>query len=380
MAEQFDVIVIGAGAMGSAAAYHLARDKQRVLLLEQFELAHTRGSSHGESRIFRFAYEQVAYARLAKQTKPLWHALEADAGESLLLDTGGLDFTDEAAHFEDITKVAAALNATGSAYEELDQAALAQRFPQWHLNEGGRGVYSPDAGALNATKCVQTMAKRAAAHGATIHDREPVGRIHAETSHVEVVTHKGDYRAARLVIAAGGWINKLLGDLGISLPLTVTQEQVVYFKPIARPESFSPERFPIWIHHRPDGAYGFPMLTVPGVKLGLHEATYAVNIDEYTATPRPATTQRLHAYLSHYLPDAAGEAFDAIACLYTNTPDRHFIIDTVPQLPHVAVASACSGHGFKFAIGVGRALADLVMHGATELVIAPFRTLKNYIR
>jgi sarcosine oxidase len=379
MTEQFDVIVIGAGAMGSAAAYHLARDQQQVLLLEQFELAHTRGSSHGESRIFRFAYEQAAYARLAQQTKPLWRALEADAGERLLLDTGGLDFTDEAEHFGDITKVTTALNATGSAYEELDRAALARRFPQWHLNENGHGVYSPDAGVLNATKCVQAMVTRAAAHGATIHDRESVQHIHAEANRVEVVTNKNTYRAARLVITAGGWMNKLLGDLGITLPLTVTQEQVVYFKPITRPESFAPERFPIWIHHRIDGAYGFPMLAVPGIKLGLHEATYAVTVDEYTATPRAVTTQRLHAYLSRYLPDAAGEALEAIACLYTNTPDRHFIIDTVPNLPHIAIASACSGHGFKFAIGIGRALADLVLHGATELAITPFRTLQNYV-
>ena len=249
------------------------------------------------------------------------------------------------------------------------------------MAEGARGVYSPDAGILNATKCVQAMVARTAAHGGVVRDREAVQRIHADTNGVTVTTDKGAYRAARLIIAAGAWMNRMLHHIGISLPLEVVQEQVVHFKPLRNAHAFAPDKFPIWIHHHePPGTYGFPIMGLPGLKLGFHQEGYVVNVDEYTATARAVVTERLRAYLARALPDAAGEPFNATACLYTNTPDQNFIVDTVPHLPNVAIASACSGHGFKFAMGIGRALADLVMCGATEMPIAHIRTLGRYLK
>ncbi|MCZ7574048.1 MAG: N-methyl-L-tryptophan oxidase [Ardenticatenaceae bacterium] len=367
--DQFDTIVLGAGAMGSAAAYHLARDGQRVLLLEQFEIAHTRGSSHGESRIFRYAYPNAAYARLAIQTKPLWRALEADAGEQLLRDTGGLDLGEGRAGQVKVSAVAAALESIGGSWERLDCAALARRFPQWRVSEETIAVYSPDAGVLSATRCVQVMATRAAAHGATIHDRETARQILPDAGSVEIVTDKDRYRARRLVVTAGPWSRQLLRDVGLELPLRVSQEQTVYFRPRANPDAFVPGRFTIWIHHREPNVYGFPIVGAPGVKLGFHRDERYIDIADYTREPRPEVVARLQAYLEQYLPDVAGEAFDPTTCLYTNTPDDDFIVATVPDLPHIAIGVGFSGHGFKFAIGIGRALADLVEHGETEMEI-----------
>lgn len=367
--NQFDTIVVGAGAMGSAAAYHLARDGQRVLLLEQFEIGHTRGSSHGESRIFRYAYPNAAYVRLATQSKPLWRELEADAGEQLLFDTGGLDVGEDQTGQVEVTAVAAALESAGCPWEQLDRAELARRFPQWRLSEETSAVYSPDAGVLNATRCVQVMAARAAAHGATVHDREPVRQIIPAASSVEVVTDKNHHRAGRLIVTAGPWSSRVLQDVGLQLPLRVSQEQTVYFRPRANPETFAPKRFTIWIHHREQPVYGFPILGAPGIKLGFHHDGLSIDVGDYTQEPRPEVTRRLRAYLDRYLPDAAGEPFDATTCLYTNTPDHDFVVDVAPGLPQIAIGAGFSGHGFKFAIGIGRALADLVEHGETDMEI-----------
>lgn len=370
--DQFDVIVVGAGAMGSAAAYHLARDRQRVLVLEQFEIGHTRGSSHGESRIFRYAYPSPAYVRLAIQARRLWSELEADASEKLLLETGGLDFAEEPGGQAQVTAIAASLASEGCTYEHLDYASLARRFPQWRMSEETEAVYSPDAGILNPTRCVQVMLARAAAYGAEIHEREPVRQLHPEGSGVVVETGAGQYRARNAVIAAGAWSGALLREIGFEAPLRISQEQTVYFRPRSDPRAFMVGRFPIWIHHREQVVYGFPIVDAPGIKVAFHGSGLYVNVEEYTQTPRQEVTDRLQAYLERYLPEAAGDAFDPTTCLYTNTPDEDFIVDTAPNLPQVTIAAGFSGHGFKFAIAIGRAVADLIEQGGTELEIGHF--------
>jgi sarcosine oxidase len=367
--DSFDTIVLGAGAMGSAAAYHLARDGRHILLLEQFAIAHNRGSSHGESRIFRYAYSEPAYARLAIQSKPLWRALEADAGEPLLREIGGLDIGETAVGRKEVLAVAATLQATGSCWEQLERSALASRYPQWHLGDEAIAVYSPDTGVLNPTRCVQVMVGCAIAYGATVRDQEPAMQISPHDDGVEVTTTRDRYRAAHLIITCGAWTNRVLRDLGRELPLRVSQEQVVYFRPRANVASFMPDRFPIWIHHREETTYGFPILGAPGIKIGFHHDGFYLDVENYTQEPRPGVTERLRAYLEQYLPDAAGEPFDPSTCLYTNTPDENFIVDTLPGRPHIAIGAGFSGHGFKFAIAIGRALADLVERGETKVEV-----------
>lgn len=370
---EFDVIVVGAGAMGSAAALHLARERRKTLLLEQFGFAHTRGSSHGESRIFRFAYPEVDYARLAMQCRPLWHALEAEAGEQLLIPTGGFDFADEAEGFANVDQVAASLGALNAVHETLNRSEIAKRFPQWQLTDDARGVYSPDAGVLRATRCVETMIRLAVAHGAMTRDHEAVVSLRPTDGGVAVVTGAGIYRARKVIVTAGAWVNHILAGVGTRLPVQATQEQFVYFRP--RPgeaRHFGPGPFTVWIHYRRDHTYGFPVLGVPGMKIGLHHANRPIDIESYTATPIPEVTAFLSDYIQRYLPGLSPEGFDAAACVYTSTPDHHFILGPLPSAPDIIVGSPCSGHGFKFAIGIGRALADLATAGATDMSVARF--------
>lgn len=367
--EQFDAIVIGAGMAGSAAAWQLTSDGLRTLLLEQFPIGHSWGSSHGESRIFRFAYPQPHYAKFAMQSKPLWLALEKESGEKLLHSIGGLDFADDPECFSEIRAVADALKANGAGFEELDAREIRRRYPQWNIPDETIGVFSPDGGWVAASRAVRAMATRAS----ELRDSESVSKIiPGETIFVE--TQHARYETKRLVIAAGGWVNHLLKFLNLSLPVKVTQEQPVYFAPIRNTESFAQARFPIWIHYRkPFFTYGFPMIDTPGVKLAFHHDGPPLDAQNLDRTPNPAVSQRLHDYLLQYLPDAAGEVVEEVTCLYTTMPSHDFVLDLAPGFPNIAIASPCSGHGFKFATGIGRALADLVQHGKTGMEISANR-------
>ncbi len=371
MSDIYDVIVIGAGAMGSAAAYHLSKDGQRVLLLEQYAIGHTRGSSHGESRIFRYAYENVQYARLAMQCKPLWRALETDAGESLLVDCDQIDFADDVDNHPRIDAIVKTLGEVGANFEMLFIDQVRTHYPQWRLDDDAVVVRSLDSGILRATRCVHAMVLQASQHDATVREREPVTKIVAEPNGAEVITTNGRYRAARLVISGGAWVNDLLMHVGLHLPLKVSLEQFAYFRP-RDPARFLPSHFPIFIHWRDqDAGYGFPILDTLGVKLGFHFDKHFIQPDNDRAV-REECSQRLRAYVQRYLPDA-GDLFEPTTCLYTTTPDEDFVIDRVPGLPNIVFCSACSGHGFKFAVGVGRALADLVLHGTTDMQIGHTR-------
>jgi sarcosine oxidase len=389
--DRFDAIVIGAGMAGSAAAWQLSVDGQRVLLLEQFEIGHARGSSHGESRIFRFAYPQWEYAKFAMQSKPLWLALERDSRKQLLHSIGGLDFADDPDCFAEVKQIAAALRQNGAACEELEAKEIRRRFPQWRIPDQAIGVFSPDGGWIEAANAVRAMVEQTMARGGVVKDREPVDSIQVAPDRVVVKTGQGEYAAEKLVITAGAWVQDLLRKCSfkfttlkvdpdahaknimrfLQAPLKVTQEQPVYFAPIRNAESFRPEKFPIWIHHRrPHFTYGFPMLGTAGVKLAFHHDGPVIDPSRADRTPNPEVSQRLREYLRAYLPDAAGEVVEEITCLYTTTTDHNFVIDLLPGFPNVAIASACSGHGFKFATGLGRALADLVQFGKTEMEIS----------
>ena len=392
MSSQFDAIVIGAGAAGSAAAWQLSKDGQRTLLLEQFKIGHTRGSSHGESRIFRFAYPQPEYAKFAMQSKPLWLELERDSGQKLLHSIGGLDFADDADSFAEVHAIAAALKQIGARNELLDASEIRKRFPQFRISDQTIGCYSPDGGWIEATNAIRAMANQVAKLGGTVRDEEPATEIRAVNDSVEVATATGRYQARRLVIAAGAWTkpflmgNEVIGfhsdakgvderlcewlDQFAQLRLKVTQEQPVYFRPLCNADQFHPDHFPIWIHYRkPFFTYGFPLLE-HGFKAALHHAGAVIDPKQPERTPNPQITQRTKEYLQKYIPDAAGDVLEEITCLYTTTDDHNFLTDNLPGYPHIAIASPCSGHGFKFATGIGRALADLVQYDRTEMEIS----------
>lgn len=388
---KFDAIVIGAGMAGSAAAWQLSKDGRRVLLLEQFSIGHSRGSSHGESRIFRFAYPQKEYAKFAMQSKPLWLELERDCGKKLLHSIGGLDFADDPECFGEVKAIGAALRANGATCEELDAKEIRRRYPQWNIPDGTIGTFSPDGGWIQATNAVRAMVEMTARRGGVVKDNVPVLKMRVTEDEVKVTTPGGEYIAEKCVIAAGAWIKNVIEKTVFSFqslkddpdvhmrnvfaflqrPLKVTQEQPVYFAPIRNAESFRSDRFPIWIHYRkPHFTYGFPMLGTAGVKLAFHHDGPVIDAAREDRTPNSEVSRRLREYLQTYLPDAAGEVVEEVTCLYTTTPDHNFVIDLLPGFPNVAIASPCSGHGFKFASGIGRALADLVQFGKTEMEIS----------
>jgi sarcosine oxidase len=373
----YDVIIVGGGVMGCASAYHLAKRGRRVLLLEQFTIGHERGSSHGHSRIFRLAYDMPDYVRLAQAALPLWRELERESGADLLLQTGGLDYAlPGTPAFESTRDTLAAL---GVEFEQLDRAALTRRFPQFNMPDSIAAIYQPDAGILDASRCVATLAAEARRHGADVYEHQPARQLGAAGSGAQVRTDAATYTADRLIVTAGAWARPLLRQLGLDLPLTVTREQVAFFTPLpthlaSDSDQFAPGRFPIFIEHAvaSPAAYGFPIFGLPGVKLGFHQGGPAIDPESQDRTPDDAMNAALHAYLERWVPGAAGELLFSQTCRYTNTPDEHFIVDRHPEHAQIVIGSPCSGHGFKFGALMGSILADLAERGATAHPIELF--------
>ncbi len=380
MTSDFEYLIIGAGGMGSAAAYHLARDGRAVLLLEQFAIGHTHGSSHGESRIIRLSYDHPTYVQLAQAAYSLWAELEVDAGQVLLQHTGGLDLS---APFNPVFEACiASLSALRVRREVLTTDEIHRRFPAFRVADKTIGLYQADAGILPASRCVRVMIDRAIHDGAAVIEQAPVRSIRVYDDGAEVQTEQARYRCRKLIISAGPWAGPVLATLGFTLPLTVTQEQYAFFA-TQSPEKFQPDRMPVFIHHGiPAGSqrldyYGFPIFGHAGVKIGEHHAGPIVTADTRTFDVDTERLQRLSDYARVTLPATRGEVLQAATCLYTNTPDQHFIIDRLPGYPHVVLAAGFSGHGFKFAILVGRILADLAEQGKTLYPIDLF-TLRRF--
>lgn len=380
MSSDFECLVIGAGGMGSAAAYHLAREGRSVLLLEQFEIGHTRGSSHGESRIIRLSYDHPVYVQLAQETYRLWAELESDCDQNLLRLTGGLDLS--APYNPAFEACVASLSALRIRRELLTAHEIHRRFPALRVADNTIGLYQADAGILPVAQCVRVMIDRAIHYGAAVIEHAPVRSIQLDDGGATVQTDQAAYRCRKLIISAGPWTAPLLAPLGVSLPLVVTQEQYAFFRP-QPPERFQPEQLPVFIHHGSAAGshrvdyYGFPIFGHAGVKVGEHHTGPIVTADTRTFEVDAERLQRLIAYVRETLPATRGEVLQAATCLYTNTPDHHFIIDRLPAYPHVALAAGFSGHGFKFAILVGRILADLTLRGDTRFPIDLF-TLRRF--
>lgn len=360
MDQRYEVIVIGLGAMGSAAVFHLARGGHRTLGLDTYGRGHKNGSSHGTTRIIREAYfESPEYVPLVQRAYTLWRELEAQTGRHLLTITGGLNIGAPDSEFVVGSRASAVQHHLP--YEELSPAEVAARFPGFRLSDDLVAIYEPHAGILQPEECVFAHLDLAAAYGATIHHDEPARRWSADGDGVRVETDAGTYTADRLVIAAGPWASEVLAEL--NLPLEVWRIVNVHFAPTA-PERFGPERCPVYLMQVPEGDYyGFPALPGEGMKIGRHE------IGEVT-TPRtirrdvdPEEIAMLRALMDRYMPGASGDVLWTLTCMYTNTPDRHFVLDTHPRHPNVVYGCGFSGHGFKFASAIGEVLADLAVDG-----------------
>ncbi|MGI4801621.1 MAG: N-methyl-L-tryptophan oxidase [Janthinobacterium lividum] len=359
MAEPWDVIVVGVGGMGSATCWQLARRGSRVLGLERFDIPHSMGSSHGISRIIRLPYyEDPAYVPLLHRAYELWDDIERASGREVLVTTGSLDGGPEDDPL--FQGALASAHQHGLPHEVLTGAEVNARFPGYGMLPDARFVLQPRGGLIASERAIVAHVEAAQAAGATIRAREQVLGWEASGSGegVVVCTDKGTYRAARLVLCAGPWMADLLPLLdGIAVP----ERQVLIWTQPKDPTLFTTRRFPVFNLQVDEGRYyGFPVYEVPGFKYGRyhhrHEATTAEGMRREVDADDEALLRR---FGERYFPAGTGETLALRACMFTNTPDEHFILDHHPAFPQVTLASPCSGHGYKFCSVVGEILADL---------------------
>ena len=369
-----DCIVIGLGGMGSAAAYHLAARGRRVLGLEQFTPAHARGSSHGHSRIIRQAYmEHPAYVPLLQRAFTLWHELADAATEDLLHLTGGvmIGHPDGAV----VRGTLASIREHGLPHEILDARALRARCPAFTPADGIVGIAEHAAGYVVPEAAVRTHLRLAAAYGAELRFSEPVRRWRGlPAGGVEVETERGVFTADNLVIAPGAWASGVLA--GMALPLAVERRVLLWCDPIGGIEPFRAPGFPVFIWDCDDGRafYGFPAQPgTPGVKVAMHTGRDPCTPDSIDRSLRADDLAEIRELLATRIPALCGAVLHHETCMYTVTPDEHFVIAVHPEHPQVVVASPCSGHGFKFTPVVGEILADLAIEGRTRHDIGLFR-------
>jgi len=356
--RSFDTIVAGLGAHGSAAAYHLAKRGHHVLGFDRFARGHTLASFGGLSRIIRLSYyEHPSYVPLLKRAWDLWRELERESGETLLTQTGGLYMGPPDGEL--VSGALASARTHGLAHEVLDNAELQRRYPLFDVDRDWIGLVDAQAGWLAPERAVETHLRQAEQHGATLRFAEPIERWEPDGDGVRVTSAQGSYRARRLVIAAGSWLPRLLPQLAPHL--WVERSVLFWFEPRREIEAFA--KLPVYIVEDIDRFYyGFPYDPTSGLKMaGLH---FGDRVDPDTVDREPSATdeERVRAWLRRRLPLANGERRRAQVCLYTNSPDGHFIIDRDGP---VTYASACSGHGFKFASAIGDLLADMALGNAT---------------
>ncbi len=350
--ERVDVVVIGAGAMGSATAWWLARRGRSVAVLEQFEQGHARGSSHGGTRIFRFAYPDPDYVRMAQAALPLWRELEDDAGRTLLETTGAVDHGDPVS----IAATAAALAACGARHERLTVAEAAERWP--HMRFEGDVVFHPDGGRCLAAATVSALQDRAAAHGADLHFGTGPARRHAGRrglSSSPPARPRGGRPSA--VVTAGPWLSATLGGIVGLPPVTVTREQIQHFRPRGGADAAT---WPSFIHHRRPWVYGL-FTAGEGMKVAEHHVGPVVDPDLDDRSPcAPTSWPRRRRTWSSGSPGSSPSPSTSPAASTRRRPTEDFVLD---RRGPVVVGSPCSGHGFKFTPLVGRILADLAEGG-----------------
>ena len=357
--------------MGSAAVYHLAKRGWKVLGLEQYDIPHELGSSHGYSRMIRYTLqEHPSYVPLVRRAYELWRRLEEAAGEQLLVTTGSVragppesPFFQGARHACDLHDIP---------YEILTAQEINTRFPGYQFPEEISSIFQPDGGFLLPERCIVNHVAAAKEAGAVVHDRETVLDWEPEGEGVRVRTDRDTYTAGRLVVTAGAWAAKMAPQVA---KYAVPERQVLGWFQTERPELFRPESFPVFGVLSEEGRYyGFPSYTIPGFKIGRsHHLQQQVDPDRMDRDVHAEDEEILRSFISRYFPLAAGPALTLKTCMFTNTPDEHFIIDVLPSHPQVSVAAGFSGHGFKFASVIGEIMADLAQHGETSHDIGLFR-------
>jgi sarcosine oxidase/L-pipecolate oxidase len=387
MVEVFDVVVVGAGLMGSSAAYHAAKAGQRVLLLEQFALLHGNGSSHGSSRIFRVAYPDQTYTRLCLRSLDMWKQLEAEGGVQLIQFTGELDFA--ASDNAELKELKHTLATNGVPFEELTGTQANARFPGFSLPASTHAVFNPTAGVLNPTRAMKTLQRLAQQHGAEIRDRSKVAGIFAEERDGEslaVVELAGgaSVYGKQAIVTAGAWTQQLLSSAGAAIKLQPIATFGMYWN--CETELYTPDKFPVFIKYDSPEIYGMAIVDpTEGVKICRHDGP-PVDPDARAGVTQPAEASAfLQEFVaSHFSHVDASSPKKIDDCMYTMTEDSNFILDHL-EIPgrgqagatattkRVVVGAGFSGHGAKMTPVIGQILADLAIQGETSHPIESFR-------
>ncbi|PYC03747.1 N-methyl-L-tryptophan oxidase [Pseudomonas protegens] len=379
---EFDVVVVGLGAMGAATLYQLAKRGVKVAGIDRFAPPHDQGSSHGDTRITRQAVgEGAAYVPLAIRSQQIWRELETELDVPLFEQCGVLVMTastdpQRPADALDFTDTSIALaRRYGIEHEVLDAADIRQRFPQFApLADSARGYFEPGGGFVRPERCIDAQLTRARQLGATLITGQTVLELKPDTEGVEIISTGSPIKARQVIVSAGMWSAQLLGAPFDTL-LQVCRQQLYWFR-LDEPQHY-PARSPSFILHSAgdvDACYGFPPIPGEGsVKIATEQYRVSSQPDSLDRQPSLADAQRLfHELVAPHIAGLAPELVKASVCAYTVTPDSGFIIDRHPHLAHVTVVSACSGHGFKHSAAIGEALAQWHVDGHSEIDLGSF--------
>lgn len=366
----FDVAIIGAGAFGSAAAYHLSKTGKKIIVIDRFIPPHNFGSSHGQSRIIREAYfESPVYVPLVQQAYQLWDELKKESNKKLLLQTGGLMLGAE--NCKVIQGAVLSAQTYNLPYELLSSNEIRKRFPGFKPTNETVGVFEENAGILFPEECIKTNLELAKNSNVLFCFNEIVSDITSNNNEIEIITNKGKYSAVKVIISAGAWMNDLLP--GLQLPLTVARQVLFWFKCNGEDvKKFSPDNFPIYIWQCSEHKifYGFPDIG-DGIKIAIHHNGKQTTPHTIDRQVHETEINEMAALIKECLNTDVTFNYSAV-CMYTNTPDEDFIIDYHPANKNIIIASPCSGHGFKFSSAIGKLLCDMALEKTLDFDISVF--------
>ena len=377
----FDAVVVGLGAMGSAALYQLSKQSAYVLGIDQFSPPHTVGSTHGDTRITRQAIGEGAYfVPLALRSYDIWRELESLTGEPLLTTSGGLFVGKEHSPVRThnkpgwLTTTILAAEQFGIAHRILRAEALRNEFPQFQFRQDDVGYYEEEAGFLKPERCISVQLEQARKNGASVHTNEQMLSFESTGTGIVVRTEQGEYITRKLILTTGSWITESLRDTPYRNLLTVYRQVQYWFAIQGDHSLYTPHQMPVFILSDRD-LYGFPAVDGPGGGIKIATETYVRPTSPHDVERTVSSAETQAMYDQYVAPNFVGigpGCIKSAVCLYTMTPNGDFIIDRHPTHPDVWLASACSGHGFKHSAAVGQILAELALHGQTGFAIDPF--------
>lgn len=374
--KHYDVAVVGIGGMGSAALYHLAKRGVAVCGIEQFDTGHSHGSSHGETRIIRKAYpEEPKYIPLLNRSYELWSELEAASGAELFVKCGFIAISEIGSEF--LNTIGEGNRQFNLPHEYWNAQEIQHHFPQYQIPENMAGYFDPLGGFLYVESCVRQHINQAEKSGATIFTNETVIDWQASEGGVEVVTDQRTIQAEKLILTTGSWTAPEIKKLGI--PLEIWRRILLWFR---SPDLaiYQPHNFPTFVVDLGETVfYGFPAVSDFGIKIGEHNRPFL--IDDPAQMQRPITREEnaeISNFSQWFFPGLNPQPSKSATCMYTVTPDRHFVIDLHPENQNVVLGCGFSGHGFKFAPAIGEILADLAMEGTTRQAIE-FLRIRRFV-